>query len=87
MSTIEPFIKRHPVPAYYALVFAISWGGMLMAVGPSGFFSTKANPVALAQFVYLAALAGPSVAGILMTGLLDGRAGLRELLSRLLRWR
>jgi uncharacterized protein len=87
MSTIEAFIKRHPVPIYYALVFAISWGGMLMAVGPSGFFSTKANPVVLAQFVYLAALAGPSVAGILMTGLLQGRAGLRKLLSRLLRWR
>ena len=32
-------------------------------------------------------LAGPSVAGILLTGLVDGRAGLRELLSRLLRWR
>jgi uncharacterized protein len=87
MSTIEAFIKRHPVPIYYALVFAISWGGMLMAVGPSGFFSTKAKPVVLAQFVYLAALAGPSVAGILMTGLLQGRAGLRKLLSRLLRWR
>lgn len=30
---------------------------------------------------------GPSVAGILLTGLVDGRTGLRELLSRLLRWR
>ena len=30
---------------------------------------------------------GPSVAGLLVTGLVDGRAGLRELLSRLLRWR
>jgi hypothetical protein len=34
-----------------------------------------------------AMLAGPSVAGILLTGLVSGRAGLRELLSRLLRWR
>ena len=32
-------------------------------------------------------LAGPSVAGLLLTGLVDGRAGFRELLSRLLRWR
>jgi CAAX protease family protein len=75
------------VPAYYTLVFAISWGGILVAVGPSGIFSTKYKPVVLAQFVYLAALAGPSVAGVLMTGLLDGRAGLRALFSRLLRWR
>jgi hypothetical protein len=34
-----------------------------------------------------AMLAGPAVAGILLTGLVDGRAGLRKLLSRLLRWR
>jgi membrane protease YdiL (CAAX protease family) len=32
-------------------------------------------------------LAGPSVAGLLVTGLVHGRAGLRELLPRLLRWR
>jgi uncharacterized protein len=83
----EGFIKRHRVLAYYTLVFAISWGGMLLAVGPSGFFSSTANPVVLTQFVYLAALAGPSVAGILMTGLLYGRAGFRELFSSLLRWR
>ena len=37
--------------------------------------------------VYLAMLAGPSVAGILMTGLVSGRAGFRELLARLLKWR
>jgi uncharacterized protein len=33
------------------------------------------------------ALAGPSVAGILLTGLVDGRAGLSEFRSRLLKWR
>ena len=32
-------------------------------------------------------LVGPSVAGILMTALVHGRAGFRELLSRLLTWR
>ena len=31
--------------------------------------------------------AGPSVAGILMTGLVDGKAGFHDLRSRLLRWR
>ncbi len=41
----------------------------------------------LLPFVYLATLAGPSVAGILLTGLVDGRAGFREFGSRLLRWR
>ena len=35
----------------------------------------------------LALLAGPPVAGILLTGLLHGRAGFRDLLSRMMRWR
>ena len=32
-------------------------------------------------------LAGPSIAGLLLTGLLDGRAGYRHLFSRLGKWR
>ncbi len=86
-STVVAFIKRHPVLTYYVLVFAISWGGLLIAAGPSGIFNSKADPLVLNQFIYLAALAGPSVAGILMTGLIHGKAGLRDLLSRSLRWR
>jgi membrane protease YdiL (CAAX protease family) len=35
----------------------------------------------------LAWLAGPSVASIVLTGLVDGRAGYRDLLARFLRWR
>jgi hypothetical protein len=60
LSIIHAFIKRYPVSAYYTLVFAISWGSMLIAAGPDGFFSTKANPVVPTQFVYLSTLAGLS---------------------------
>jgi hypothetical protein len=27
MKTIKAFIKRHPLLSYFALTFAISWGG------------------------------------------------------------
>lgn len=81
------WLKSHPVLAYFVLVFTISWGGIFIAAGPGGLFNSKANPLILNQFIYFAALAGPSVAGILMTGLTGGRAGLRDLLSRSLRWR
>jgi membrane protease YdiL (CAAX protease family) len=87
MTAIKAFIKKHPVLTYFALVFAISWGGVIIVLGPGGFTSTPEQLDVLLPFVVLAILAGPSVAGVLMTGLIDGRTGLLELRSRLLRWR
>jgi len=86
MKTIKAFIKKHPVLSYFALAFAISWGGFVMVVGPGGFPGTGSQFDTLTTFVVLAMLAGPSVAGLLLTGLVSGRAGFRELLSRLLTW-
>jgi uncharacterized protein len=87
MKSIKGFIKGHPVLSYFALVFAISWGGGLIVVGPGAFLGTKETSGMLFLLVVLVALAGPSVAGILLTGLVDGRAGLSEFRSRLLKWR
>jgi membrane protease YdiL (CAAX protease family) len=89
MKTIRAFLKRHPVLVYYALVFTISWGGILFAVGvgPGGIPATKEQAEILFPFVLLALFAGPSVAGIVLTGLVYGRAGFRNLLTRMTRWR
>lgn len=77
------FIKRHALSIYYALAFAISWGGFLLVLGPDGFFATGSDIAGAGAL----AIAGPAIAGVLMTGLVDGRAGLRGLVSRLRRWR
>lgn len=87
MTAIKAFITRYPVLTYYALVFAISWGLSLIVLGPEGILGSKPISAAQLPFVYLAALAGPSVAGILSAGLVHGRAGLGNLRSRLLTWR
>jgi membrane protease YdiL (CAAX protease family) len=87
MTTITAFIKQHPVVAYFALVFAISWGGILIVVGSGGYPGTAEQVERLSLFVMLALFAGPSITGILLTSLVSGWAGLRELRSRLLRWR
>jgi membrane protease YdiL (CAAX protease family) len=89
MKTIKAFIKRHPLLSYYALVFAISWGGILLVVGlgPGGIPATKEQVGALMPFMLLALFAGPSVAGLVMTGLVYGREGFRHLLTRMTRWR
>jgi len=83
MKTTKDFIIRHAVLVYYALTFAISWGAILVVVGPDGI------PISPDQAVVvgMAVLLGPSLASILLTGLVSGRVGFRELVSRLLRRR
>jgi len=88
MTNIMAFIKRHPVPIYFVLTFAISWVGILLVIGgPGAIPGASEQAKMLLPVAIMAMLAGPSVAGILLTGLVYGRAGLRELLSRFLRWR
>ncbi len=82
------FIKQHPVLTYYALVFAISWGGILLVTGgPGALPGTPEQVGRLFPFALLALFAGPSAAGILSTALVGGKAGLRQLRARLLGWR
>jgi hypothetical protein len=60
MKTIRTFLKRHPVLAYYALVFAISWGGLLIVVGgPSGIPATPEQVETPFPFALLAMFAAP----------------------------
>ena len=87
MSGIGSFLKRHPVLAYYILVFAISWGGGLLALGPGGILGTTVTPRTQLLVNVSIGILGPFIAGLVMTGLRYGRPGLRELLSRLLKWR
>lgn len=81
------FVRAHPLLSYFALTFAISWGGVLLAVSPGEFPATPEQFANLRSMAIVAMLAGPPVAGLVMTGLIEGRAGLRVLLYRLLAWR
>src|SRR5215203_1278426 len=88
MTTIRAFTKRHPLLSFYALVFAITWGVFVVAVGgPGGIPATKEEFTTLPLGAILAVLLGPSVSGILLTGLVYGREGFRNLFTRMRRWR
>jgi hypothetical protein len=88
MKTIKGFIKGHPVLSFFALTFAIGWGGILiLAGGPGGIPTTQEQFERLMPWLMLVWLAGPSVAGIVLTGLLYGREGFRNLLTQMRRWR
>ena len=82
------FTRKHPVAAYFALTFTISWGLAVLAVSRTGGMRGT-TPGSDPRFAYalMAMLAGPSVTGLLLTALLAGGVGLREYMSRLLMWR
>ena len=88
MNAAKAFIRNHPVLTCFALTFAMSWGGALLAIGERGAMQGT-TPTSDPRFVYalIAMLAGLSLTGILLTALVHGHAGLGLLLSRLLNWR
>jgi membrane protease YdiL (CAAX protease family) len=83
---LKHFVERHPVLTYFILVYAIAWGGILMVIGPSGLQPAATRPMQVVLLVFVAMLLGPSLTGITLTAVLDGKAGLLELSSRWLRW-
>jgi membrane protease YdiL (CAAX protease family) len=83
---IKAFIQRHPVASYFALAYVIPWVGILVGIGPK-FIRGEALGLTEAMFMLLVMLAGPSLAGITMTRIVDGRSGLRDLFSRMSLWR
>jgi len=83
---IEHWLRRHPLLLYFAMAFGISWGGIACVLATTEFNLTAPQPVATGLF-FVAMLLGPSVSGLILTALLEGRSGLRQLGSRLLRWR
>jgi len=84
---ITGFFKRHPLWAYLIVAYAFSWALwlVLVVIYPPGVMQEDIP----ATFMILAMLGGigPSVAGIVTTAVIDGKPGLRDLGSRLKRWR
>src|SRR5512135_1272025 len=87
MSMNPSFIQRRPALTYFLLTFLISWGGVLILGSPYGMPTTVEQFQKVWPIVFIPYFLGPTIAGLLMTGLLSGRAGFRALLARLARWR
>jgi membrane protease YdiL (CAAX protease family) len=68
-------VRRHPLGAFYLLTFALSWAYWIPDALTGGHRS------------HFPGLLGPAIAAITITGLTRGPTGLRELGSRMLRWR
>jgi pimeloyl-ACP methyl ester carboxylesterase/membrane protease YdiL (CAAX protease family) len=80
-------IRRHPLLAYYVLTFVVSWTGFVLVVGRASLVNMDWQAEETFLGAVMVMLAGPSVAGLLLIGLVEGAAGYRNLVLRLLKWR
>ncbi len=82
----KAFVQRHPVVAYFLMTFIISWGGALAMLAPTllrGEAITRLNGI----LMYPVLILGPCIAGLILTGIVDGKQGLGDLFARIGRWR
>jgi uncharacterized protein len=92
MPASQPALKRwiasHPILAYLILAYAISWTIFLVPLFSRegiGLLSYDAPPIQV--FALLASVLGLTGSAFTVTALVDGRAGVRTLARRYLRWR
>jgi membrane protease YdiL (CAAX protease family) len=80
----ETMIRRYPVVTYIALTFLISWSGALCVAAPH-LVHHQPLPKITGLLMFPVMLLGPSLAGVLLTRIVDGKRGLGVLLSAILR--
>lgn len=84
ISKIRDLIGRNPLAAFFALAIGFSWSiGIPLAFTAAGRADRPAMPFSLHYLVGY----GPMVAALLLTWIIDGRSGIRELVGRVLKWR
>jgi membrane protease YdiL (CAAX protease family) len=87
METVKRSIEQHSVLLYCLLTFILSWGSILAITGPNALPLTPEQSAQVGPLIYMAMLIGPPVAGLLLLGLVEGRAALHKLWARLICWR
>jgi membrane protease YdiL (CAAX protease family) len=84
-------LARHPLISFFVMAFAFSWivwSPWVLSEDGAGLLPFQL-PDWTINFLLLPAgiLLGPTLSGFIMTGITEGRAGIRRLLRRLVLWR
>ncbi len=72
--------------SYFFMVFTIAWVGSILVAGPKYLHGKPIEP-SDSGLMAIFMLAAPIVSGILMTYIVDGKRGLKELFDRMKKWR
>lgn len=88
LSKISDWMRRYPLVAYFALAYALTWVlviPILLSQRGLGIVNLP-DPLLFALFL-LSTFSGPLPAALILTSVIDGADGRRQLLRRMLQWR
>jgi len=82
-SGFKGFVTRNPLLSMYVLLFALAWPGLILdALHSQGLVSWQL-PIILSFSIGIM----PGISAIVISAIISGRTGVRELLGRFLVWR
>src|SRR6266498_5442647 len=87
-SGMSGWMKRHPLVAYFGLAYALTWVlivPIMLSQRGLGIFNLP-DPLLFVLFL-LSTFSGPLPAAFIMTSVIDGLTGRRQLLRRMFQWR
>ncbi len=86
-SSLERLVARHPVTAFLLMAYALGWTIFSPVIFSGlGFIALPIDP-SLMMVTSVASIFALALPALLVTATTGGREGVRELLSRCLRWR
>jgi uncharacterized protein len=83
-------LARYPLVCFFVMAYAFTWiviSPWTLGATGAGLLPVELPAVATGLLLAVGILAGPTLAGIVVTAATDGRAGVRDLLGGLVRWR
>src|ERR687894_2738236 len=83
-------LARHPLVSFFVMAYTFSWivwSPWVLSEEVVGLLPFRLSDGTSGLLNAFAILAGPTLSALIMTGITEGRAGIRRLLGRIVLWR
>lgn len=85
-SALSTWFQRHPVLGFALLAYGLSWG-VLVPIGLAARLGLTLPAASVFDLLNNLTVYGPTLAALIATALISGRAGVGALLRRVVQWR
>src|SRR3954454_14045559 len=87
---LKALLARHPLVSFFVMAYAFSWivwSPWYLSEDGVGLLPFELSDTVGGLLNTAALIAGPTLSAFIVTGATEGRAGIRHLLRRIVRWR